>query len=235
MTKTEQIVTYVIENINSGVWTIGDKIPTEKELCDKFDVSKMTANKALTKLQILGYISSIRGSGSYVRDTHHTKKTTQLLSFTENAKIQNKTSNAKLVHFQTTSEGNETAKKKLGISLDMIVHKIVRQRFFEKKLIALEITYLNPKIIPIIDAAQLEKSLYNYLENTLELDIASAEQKISLTYATEEISKLLNVEVNKPLFKSEQFTYDMNNNKFEYTISYINPDDYSFDFIRYRE
>jgi DNA-binding FadR family transcriptional regulator len=58
------------KSINAGVYTPGDKLPSERELVDQFQVSRVTVRDALKNLQILGLISVKRGihAGAYVSE-----------------------------------------------------------------------------------------------------------------------------------------------------------------------
>lgn len=54
--------------IRSGSWMPGDRAPSENELSEQFDVSRMTARKALDRLAAAGDIVRRRGSGSFIAD-----------------------------------------------------------------------------------------------------------------------------------------------------------------------
>ncbi len=73
MTKPlyQQIYNYIIENIKSGQLKAGDKVPSEKELSEKFSVSRITSKKALDLLAQHQIIHRIRGKGSYISDKPH--------------------------------------------------------------------------------------------------------------------------------------------------------------------
>lgn len=53
-------------DIKSGKLVTGSRLPTEKELVEKYGVSRITAIKAMQKLENKGYIKRIRGNGSFV-------------------------------------------------------------------------------------------------------------------------------------------------------------------------
>lgn len=55
----------IIRKIQTGVYQEGDRIPSEKELIDAWNVSRTTATKALTELSLNGYIYRIQGKGSF--------------------------------------------------------------------------------------------------------------------------------------------------------------------------
>jgi DNA-binding FadR family transcriptional regulator len=54
--------------INEGSFPPGSRLPGERELAERFDVSRVTVREAEIVLQALGYISIKTGSGVYVLD-----------------------------------------------------------------------------------------------------------------------------------------------------------------------
>ena len=52
--------------IVSGEYPVGEKIPAETELARQFGVSRPSVREALRALQFVGYIDSVRGSGTRV-------------------------------------------------------------------------------------------------------------------------------------------------------------------------
>ncbi len=61
-----QIYDYIIDQINKGFLNDGDRVPSEKELSEKFNVSRITSKKALDLLAQNLIIERIRGRGSFV-------------------------------------------------------------------------------------------------------------------------------------------------------------------------
>lgn len=62
----EKLYSYVLDEIRSGTLQPGDRVPSEKELADRFSVSRITSKKALETLERAGVIERIRGKGSFV-------------------------------------------------------------------------------------------------------------------------------------------------------------------------
>ena len=56
----------ILHSIREGKWIKGDRLPTEKELCSAYGVSRITVVRALAELKKEGLIESRQGSGSYV-------------------------------------------------------------------------------------------------------------------------------------------------------------------------
>jgi len=69
--KYEKIKDYIINGIQTKMFT--DAIPSENQLAKDFGVSRMTARKALDKIQEKGLLERIPGKGTFVRkNTHYT-------------------------------------------------------------------------------------------------------------------------------------------------------------------
>ncbi len=64
----QQIYNYVIDEIKTGKFRSGDRIPSEKELAEEFKVSRITSKKALEMLMENGFITRMPGRGSYVME-----------------------------------------------------------------------------------------------------------------------------------------------------------------------
>ncbi len=62
----EKITHHIIEQIKSGELKSGDRVPSEKELSEAFNVSRITSKKALDILAQEQIIERIRGKGSFV-------------------------------------------------------------------------------------------------------------------------------------------------------------------------
>ena len=61
-----QILNFLMEGISSGRFEAGARLPSEKELCEQFKVSRITSKRALDLLADQGYILRRPGKGSFV-------------------------------------------------------------------------------------------------------------------------------------------------------------------------
>jgi len=67
MSLVEQVASQVEQLIESGHWTIGERIPPEMELMERFDVSRNTLREAIRALVHAGLLETKQGSGTVVR------------------------------------------------------------------------------------------------------------------------------------------------------------------------
>ncbi|WP_077602950.1 FadR/GntR family transcriptional regulator [Oceanobacillus sojae] len=86
MNLVEQVASQIEQLIGSGHWQIGDRIPPEMELMEKFDVSRNTLREAIRALVHAGLLETKQGSGTIVRSANalgaaikrHVKKSAML-------------------------------------------------------------------------------------------------------------------------------------------------------------
>lgn len=64
--KYQMIYDELIKSIKLKKLKVGDQLPTEKELCERFDVSRITAMRAVKELERKGWVSRTAGHGSFV-------------------------------------------------------------------------------------------------------------------------------------------------------------------------
>jgi DNA-binding LacI/PurR family transcriptional regulator len=62
-----QVAAILKNRIHNGTWSNGSSIPSEKELCAEFDVSRGTVRQALATLEGDGYLVREQGRGTFVQ------------------------------------------------------------------------------------------------------------------------------------------------------------------------
>jgi GntR family transcriptional repressor for pyruvate dehydrogenase complex len=68
-----QIVEHIRKWIRSGKFKEGDRLPSERELAQMFDVSRVPIREALKILEFLGIVHHVRGKGVLIRKMQITK------------------------------------------------------------------------------------------------------------------------------------------------------------------
>lgn len=64
-----QIYNQIHDAIVSGQYAVGDKLPSERDLCAMFNVSRVPVREALSALELNGLVDSMQGAGVYVKRT----------------------------------------------------------------------------------------------------------------------------------------------------------------------
>lgn len=64
----DQIVAYFKENIETGNWRVGEKIPSENTLTKTLGVSRASVRQAVSQLAGIGVLESVHGKGTFLVD-----------------------------------------------------------------------------------------------------------------------------------------------------------------------
>jgi len=65
-----QIVQGIEKSIKDGEYTVGSRLPAERELAEKFNVSRPTIREAIIALEVRGKVEVKTGSGVYVLESY---------------------------------------------------------------------------------------------------------------------------------------------------------------------
>ena len=64
--KYKNIYDTLVRELEEGVFPVGSCLPTENELAERFGVSRQTVLKALDLLKNEGFLTGVRGRGTFV-------------------------------------------------------------------------------------------------------------------------------------------------------------------------
>lgn len=67
-TLATQLAELLEETIKNGTWSVGEKIPSEPELAERYGVSRNTLREAIHYLVISGVLDVKQGDGTYVKN-----------------------------------------------------------------------------------------------------------------------------------------------------------------------
>lgn len=79
----KQLVAYLKEKIESGEWAVGEQIPSERELCKQFNVSRITVRQAISVVEKEGLLQAVQGKGTFVARPKIHQELQQITSFKE--------------------------------------------------------------------------------------------------------------------------------------------------------
>lgn len=65
-----QIYNQIRDAILNGSFQVGEKLPSEKEFCELFGVSRVPVREALSALELNGLVESVHGAGVYVKQVN---------------------------------------------------------------------------------------------------------------------------------------------------------------------
>lgn len=230
--KAELIAQDLCEKIKHGFYRPGECLPSENQLTDLYGTSRETVRNALLQLMELGLIQKIKGKGSIVLDY-------QKFSFPLSGIISFKELNQKLgMKAQTkvlTLDENVVLPTKLielGANQQPNIY-VERLRLIDDMPVVLDRDYLlNPPITGITKKVA-ENSLYEYIEDSLGLEISYATKEFTIEPAPEQIATKLCLEPKHLVVVVRSLSFLADTTLFQLTESYHRPDKFKFnDFAR---
>ena len=237
MKKYIMISNDIRNKILTGEYKANEKIPFEKELGVVYDSSKMTIKQALDILVAEGLIIKRRGSGTFVKDI--SPREMERLSVANQfrgttALNPNKTVLSTILNFSIIPCPEEV-QSKLNLTNESFVYDIYRVRFIDGEPTVMEKMYMPIDIIPRLKEKNIKNSIYEYIEEELNLVIQSGHRNISARKATDFEAEHLNMEKGDPVVVAQQIGYLDTGAAFEYSSSVHRFDSYSIDVVLTRD
>ena len=234
MLKYEIVADDVRARIANGEFKPNDQLPTTDELCEQYDVSKITVKKAMDELVLHGLIARRRGSGSFVKgldDLGLHKGTgwnmsSQMTGFKTEHEALGEKVETKVEAFSVVHPDAEIADL-LGMEADEFAYYVCRVRIANDVPRVIEYTYMPIKTIPDLREKNISGSIYDYIEQDLGLKIGSAHRTIRAVLPTGNEAELLDVPAGTPLLEVKQVGFLDDGTPFEYSTSH-HAQDYEF-------
>ena len=212
----------------------GDKLPTEQEICEFFNVSRITARQALSELTQRGYIVKKQGKGSYVSAGKMNMQLNSLQGFSEEMRSKGLVPSSRLLSLDICNPDPVVAEM-LKIDTSIKVYAISRLRFADETPMALENVYIPFYHCPDIEKYDLTDSLYKVLQENYHITFKKASQRIEAGFIDKkETSRLLGVRLGTQALIIERITFLSGDTPFEYVKSIYRGDKYKFHVDLYR-
>jgi len=218
-----QLRDHLRSQIDSGVYTVGMRLPSERELAETCSVSRMTARMALQALIQDGLIRPRVGKGTYVSKPKFNQQLHSLTSFTQEIHGRGLRPASRVLVAELRHADAETAENlALKTGDDVIV--LARIRLAEEKPLALEIAHLNPQLFPALltDYDFNHLSLYSVLRNDFGIHMTRAEQIIEARLPTPYEREALEIGKYEPVLSLRRTTFSDQDQRIEYVRSVYN-------------
>jgi GntR family transcriptional regulator len=218
-----QIASQLREDIHNGKYAARERLPSENELAETFNVSRVTIRQALNELEKQNYIYREQGKGSFVSPVQ-VKGKFGFGSFTERVLKMGYTPSSKVLDFKPVNGLPRELIEMLQIPGEEAEGPFVclrRVRYIDQDPVALEQVYLPTGMFPGIETLDVEgKSLYEELILRWGAQAVFAETIIAPTIATADQARHLETVPGDALLLSCQRVWSQTQHVLEYTHSY---------------
>jgi len=216
------------ERIRSGEWKPGELIPSERELSEKYGISRMTARQAITELVNEGLFYREQGKGTFVSQRKITQQLIHLTGFTEDIRARGQRPGTKVLSATMDPADEETAEK-LRINPGTPIFLLQRLRLADDEPLAIELSQISFKGCEGLLEEDLEhNSLYRLLEAKYGLALMEADQELEAGLTGSEEAQLLKISVASPVLFTRRITYSDRNQPIEYAKAVYCGNKYTF-------
>jgi GntR family transcriptional regulator len=207
---------YLLSKIESGSWLARQKLPSETEFCEHFDISRTVVRQAIKELQNQGHLTTEKGRGTFIAMPKITTGFVQnLVGFYEDF-----TKRGFKVTTHIEKQKVEPASPRIAEVLRIVkgapVIMLSRIRKLNGEPSVYVSTYIPQKLCPQLLHTDLEnKSLYTFLEKC-GLEIHKGHRYIGVSLANEHEASLLNIKAGSTLIELDSVTYLKDGRPLEY-------------------
>ena len=209
------------EQVSEGALRPGSRLPPERDLCRRLDISRVTLRRALLRLVDDGVLRPSHGRGWYVASDERRDWPNSLESFSETAARMGLIATSVVLRADTAMATLDEAET-LGVAPGALLFHLERVRMLDEVPIAIDRSIVPGDLAPgLVGVDFRTESLYTAL-GAAGLVLANAETTIEAREADTVIAEHLRVAVGKPILVMHQTVLNPADKPlFASTISYV--------------
>jgi GntR family transcriptional regulator len=187
-------------DIAGGAYQVGQKLPSEAELCEHYKVSRGTVREAVKMLFQQGLLIREQGRGTFITNRDKIGQDAfRLMGFTELMERHQKEPGGKLIDLEI-QKPNPTVQTLLQLDEGAEVVRVERLRMGDDEPLIIERSYfVHALFSPLLDFDLEKESIYALLLRETDLRLGDAEQTIEAVAASPADADLLKIAAGSPL------------------------------------
>jgi GntR family transcriptional regulator len=205
--KYYRICQDIIEAIREGELREGDRVPSENELIENYQVSNTTARKALAELEQSGWANRVKGRGTFVTSRAVERDVDKILSFTRNMRQAGRTPETRLLNVRLERSPHVLTIHGRTYTMPGPMTAIERMRLADGVPMMKETRYISREFCPGIGDKDLTGSLYDIYEQEYGVQLVEIQQMLSAVMLEEEELDWFGLEEVVPAFCVEGVTF----------------------------
>lgn len=227
----QQVKQYLIRKIESKEYAAGEKLPSERDLSEKFRVSRMTARNAVLELVKEGYVYRDGARGTIVSPKKVKRNFLSAAGFSEHLRESGVCdSRSELIEAGLT-EADAWLSSRLNIPLGTECFRLLRLRIGNDTPIAVDEAYIPKQIAPTLLGHDFTKeSLWEVLESVYGHRPTHTKASVEIVSFEERETALMKLPGGQTGFKVIYQNFDQDHTLMEYTITYYRGDLFLFEY-----
>jgi GntR family transcriptional regulator len=207
--RHEQISEILRDRIESGTYGPDDQLPSESQLGQQFEVSRITVRRALHTLESERLIYKRQGLGSFVRSRTMQQGLVHLTDFVEDMSRAGLTASSRVVH-EGAEEAAGVISEMLEVDPGSEVYRVDRVRLGDDQAVAFDRTWLPPVYGNLIRQHPLgEETIYHVLEHEYGIPVAGGRYRIEAVNARADVAEHLGVPWGRALLLIERVSWTL--------------------------
>ncbi|HKV66668.1 MAG TPA: GntR family transcriptional regulator, partial [Gaiellales bacterium] len=156
-----------------------DRLASEREIADRFGLSRMTARQAVELLVRRGVVYRRPGSGTYVSPPRVVHSLERLAGFSEQMRRQGVHPSGRVLEMRCTEPAEHDVREALGLGTGAAAWMVRRMRYGDGEPLLLERFWVPLEVCPQLEPEELaEQSLYAVMRGRYGIDPVSAETSL---------------------------------------------------------
>lgn len=204
-------------------------LPSESELCARFEASRTTVRAALKHLAGQGLITSRQGKGTFYRPPHITRGLGSLVDFHTEAEMAGRMPETRLISVRRLGAGDTPPAAFDARTIKGGIIELVRLRFLDGEPAVFQHSWLGAAMLGTFDPCEFEdRSLYRFLEAKRGIVVATIEEVLEPCSAEEEVALQLGIPPGTAVFRSHRIAREASGRVVEVSRNIIRGDLYRF-------
>ncbi|MFO8099771.1 MAG: GntR family transcriptional regulator [Salinibacter sp.] len=204
--RHEQISNHLRRQIEDGSYEVDAKLPSEKELGEMFDVSRVTVRRALQTLEHEGYIYRRQGLGSFVNDRSAAQGLVRLTDFAQDMAQAGLEASSEVMHHASETPPAAVADR-LNLDANTTVVRLDRRRLGDGHPVAFDRTWLPLFYAQLLENHDLsQETIYRILEQDYEIPVLRGRYRVTAVNAEADMAAALDVEPGRALLLIERLS-----------------------------
>lgn len=214
-----QIADELRQNIQDAMFKVGDRLPTETELSDRFGVNRHTLRRAMEVLRNEGIVDVERGRGTFVVSAPITFPIGKRVRFNESLKAQSLQPQWQVLQAIEIKADAKVAKH-LEIAVGDPVVLYERLSLTDEIPMSLSSSHFPSARFPgLIKHCKTYRSISEMLRCEYDCDHIRRSTRLSARLARSKDARLLRMPATKPILLSESVNIDQNGTVIEYGVT----------------
>lgn len=216
----EQIKAGIKELIKTNNLKAGDKIPNESELCELFDVSRITIRRAIKELGEEGIIEVIRGKGTFVRASKKDLHLLNLKGFTEGLSTEENNIEKEILQKQIISSDSELSKIFSPEQTEFV--ELVRLVKDAEGPFSVDYAYLPLDVYPgIYELLDDSVSTFKLIREKFKVPFTKVKKEIEYVHPTTELCERLGINKTSTVILVKKIIFGPNEMPVHYSKYYM--------------